>query len=147
MIPLSLPPLRHDLRIARLRKAFGRRPFTTAQAAAVLRLQINDVFSLFFAEPGLEDDTARVAMHHADWWLVSRNPEAALAEQTMGEHWPILRERDEWTAEEFAEAAGIPFPSANYLLSLMVRHGKIEMRAMHINVFVMPRRRKVTIRG
>lgn len=144
--PGTLPPMRHDLRVQRLHKAFGRgRPFSTAEAARVLRLSPHDAFALLFHDPGLADDAFRIAHHHGDWWVLPRPPEQAFAERVLAENWLVLREQTEWTAQEFATAANIPFPTSNYLLSLLVRFGKITKKP-YADAYEMPRRRKITTR-
>jgi hypothetical protein len=117
---------RIDLRIGRLRKAFGKRVFTTHQAADVLKRSVAGTWALLFRDPGLADEASRVAMHDGDWWIVSRNPEEALAARVAEQYSRILRGQEDWSADEFAKAAGIPYPTANYLLSLMVRFGKAQ---------------------
>lgn len=139
---IDVPPVVSDLRIAKLRRAFGARPFSTHGAARTLGISMEAAFKLLFHEPGLEDQTSRVVMEHGDWRVIAVHPEESYAQQAFEKYWLILRTKHEWFADDFARQANIPFATGNYLLSLMVRFGQMS-RCPHRGIYSMPPRKKV----
>jgi hypothetical protein len=115
-----------DARIARLRRAYGTRVFTTAEAATTLHLRLANAWTLLAHGDGLVDDGSRVTMNGEGWWIVRRNPEQVFAQRVADQYGSLLRRQQHWSAAEFADAAAIPYPTANYLLSLLVRFRKLD---------------------
>lgn len=150
---LALPHRVRDARIVALAAAFGATtPFSLEQATTVLGLSLKEAWSILFFEP-LVDDVYRVSGNNGKFWLLPQDPAKAALDHWRARYLPVLRRLDVWfTADVFAKAASIPYPSANFLLSQFASAGIVESSiggegGMLAYRLTAPLRRKVKING
>jgi hypothetical protein len=117
-----LPVRIRDVRITALEKAFGRGAFSSFDAAAILDLPEPEVWRILFIND-LADDCARVTRDNGKFTILPIPQEIPALESWRRRYLPVLRTLPQpFSASQFAIAASIPFPSANYLLGLFYAH-------------------------
>lgn len=124
---MDLLPVRvRDTRIVALHAAFGTERFDVFQASSVLGLSLKEMWDLLFYEPLLADDLFRVAGDNGGFRLLATPPAKAALMEWRNRYLPILRGLPQpFGPQDFATAASIPFPTANFLLATFLKHGLV----------------------
>jgi hypothetical protein len=124
----SVLPKRHvDPRLSRLYRRFGlRKTFSVAEAAAALHTDIDTAFRVLMLDDGIEDSRFRCAVNNGKLWLLAIDPFRSAAHAWNEQYADDFRSLPvPFSASQFAQATGIPFPAANTLLSILVRYGHL----------------------
>lgn len=155
VIPLfsAIPQPNTDARLDRLHAAFGRRPFTIAQAVDVLDIPYDEARTILLTRP-LCDSRFRVSSYSLGFWLIPTTPLDRAAKTWEQTYTPIVkelvREKPEFSSVEFAKRAEVPFPSAQYILSMMVKNDLLTIQALDNGgaaTFTLKRKRRKIIRN
>lgn len=145
---IALPHRVRDKRIVLLAAKFGvEKPFTVFQAADLLGISPQAAYQILAYDP-IADDVYRVSGINFDFWLLTQPPEKIALDHWQTRYVPILRRLgSKFNATQFASAASIPLPSANFLLSQFVKAGIVEATLIEGMVtYTLKQRRKVNFR-
>lgn len=131
----ALPKRHTDPRLTRLYKKFGlNKTFSVAEAADCLHVTTDVAFRILMLDDGIADSRFRCSVNNGKLWLLAIDPfrEAARAwgEQYLG----VIRTLPvPFSASQFSQTTGIPYPAANTLLSILVRYKHLIHAGPHEN--------------
>jgi hypothetical protein len=146
----ALPKRHIDKRLTRLYRRFGlRKTFSIAEAADCLHVTTDVAFRIFMFNDGISDSRFRTATNNGALWLLGQDPFRAAASAWGVQYAEVFKDLPvPFSANQFAQATGIPYPAANTLLSILVRYGHLMHTDSLLNdgageVFRLPPRRTV----
>jgi hypothetical protein len=124
----SVLPKRHvDPRLTRLYRRFGlNKVFSVAEAANCLHTTTDVAFRVLMLGEGLSDSRFRTATNNGSLWLLAVDAFREAARAWGVQYAEVIRTLPvPFSASQFSNATGIPYPAANTLLSLLVRYGHL----------------------
>lgn len=118
-----LPVRVRDVRLVALQARYGTtNTFSAFDAAEVLGIPPGKVWELMFCKT-LSDDVVRVNVENGAFRLHPVPPLKAALMTWRDRYLPIMRALPQpFGAHQFATAASIPYPTANYLLATFLQH-------------------------
>ncbi|WP_230164028.1 hypothetical protein [Roseomonas sp. CECT 9278] len=119
----------------------------------VLDISYDEARHILFAHP-LCDGRFRVSPYSLGFWLLPTGPHERAAQTWQSQYAPVVKElcrnQTSFSGVDFAKKAAVPFSSAQYILSMLVKNGLLTIQALENGgaaTFSLNRKRRRVIRA